>query len=152
MVDRRIVVDEAADKARKIAKLLNATEIATPIVKEVAERLKSIGGGKALHVSRSTRAAVWLAIEAFPLFPVLPVRGRLHTRAFDRRATKFRWPIWDGTLTTEAIRTALGVPEVFDDDAPVEALRRLAIRAVLESERVTIGQGYGQLRPAVRVR
>lgn len=101
---------------------------------------------------RSTRAAVWLAIEALPLFPVLPVKGRLHTRAFDLRATKFRWPIWDGALSTDAIRTALGVPELFDDHAPVGALQRLAFRGVMESERVTIGQGYGQLRPAVRVR
>ncbi len=109
---------------------------------------------------RSTRAAVWLAIEALPLFPVLPVKGRLHTRAFDLRATTalepratvFRWPIWDGTLSTDAIRTALGVPELFDDHTPIGALQRLAFRAVMESERVTIGQGYGQLRPAVKVR
>lgn len=101
---------------------------------------------------RSTRAAVWLAIEALPLFPVLPVRQSLHTRAFNPRATKFRWPIWDGALSTPAIRTALGVPELFDDEASPGALQRLAIRAVMESERVTIGQGYGQLRPAIRIR
>lgn len=100
----------------------------------------------------STRAAVWLAIEAIPLFPVLPIKGRLHTRAFDLRATTFRWPIWKGALSTDAVRTAIGVPELFDDTAPLGALQQLAIRAVLESERVTIGQGYGQLRPAIKVR
>ena len=51
VVDRRIVVDEAAIKARKLAKLLNETAGAKPIVKEVAEQLKAFGGGKALHVS-----------------------------------------------------------------------------------------------------
>lgn len=51
VVDRRIVVDEAADKARKLAKELNAAEVANPVVREVAKRLKSFGGGKALHVS-----------------------------------------------------------------------------------------------------
>lgn len=101
---------------------------------------------------RSTRAAVWLAIEALPLFPVLPVKGRLHTRAFDHRATGFRWPIWDGALTADSVRTALGLPELFDADASPESLSRLAIRAVMGSERVTIGQGYGQLRPADRIR
>ena len=51
VVDRRIVVDEAADKARKLAEALNATTIADPVLREVATRLKSFGGGKALHVS-----------------------------------------------------------------------------------------------------
>jgi CRISPR-associated endonuclease/helicase Cas3 len=52
VVDRRIVVDEAAEKARNLAKTLNAGAIADPVVREVAERLKSFSGGpKALHVS-----------------------------------------------------------------------------------------------------
>jgi hypothetical protein len=101
---------------------------------------------------RSTRAAVWLAIEAVPLFPVLPVSGRLHTRGFDRRATTFRWPIWNEALAVDAVRTALGLAEVIDEEVAPERLDQLAIRAVMQSERVTIGQGYGQLRPAVRVR
>jgi hypothetical protein len=37
----------------------------------------------------STRAAVWLAIEAMPLFSVVPVKGRLQTRGFDAKATRF---------------------------------------------------------------
>jgi hypothetical protein len=103
---------------------------------------------------RSTRAAVWLAIEAIPLFPVVPIGGRLHTRGFDRRdrATIFRWPIWNGALGIDAVRTALGLPEVVEEEAPIDRLNQLAIRAIMEAERVTIGQGYGQLRPAVRVR
>lgn len=52
VVDRRIVVDEAADKARKLADKLNAKRITDPVVKEVSDRLKSFTGGpKALHVS-----------------------------------------------------------------------------------------------------
>ena len=98
----------------------------------------------------STRAAVWLAIETLPLFPAHPTKGRLHTRGFDLRATAFRWPIWDGALAVDGIRTALGVPRLFDKDAPSESPNR-PVRAVFESERVTIGQGYGQFRPAVRV-
>jgi hypothetical protein len=100
----------------------------------------------------STRAAVWLAIEAMPLFSVVPVKGRLHTRGFDLRATRFRWPIWNGTLTADAVRTAVGLAEVVDQEVSIERLDQLAIRAVMEVERVTIGQGYGQLRPALRVR
>jgi CRISPR-associated endonuclease/helicase Cas3 len=52
VVDRRIVVDEAADKAHKLADKLNAKRFSDSVVKEVADRLKSFTGGpKALHVS-----------------------------------------------------------------------------------------------------
>jgi CRISPR-associated endonuclease/helicase Cas3 len=52
VVDRRIVVDEAGQKARKLAKLLNdpPADVAA-IVNAVAQRLESFGGEKALHVS-----------------------------------------------------------------------------------------------------
>jgi hypothetical protein len=102
---------------------------------------------------RSTRGAVWLAIEAIPLFPTLPAGRHLHTRGFtsDRRTTTFRWPIWNGNLSIDCVRTALALPEVLDEDITIERLQQLAIRAVMQSERVSIGQGYGQLRPAVRV-
>lgn len=99
----------------------------------------------------STRAAVWLAIEALPLFPVAPSKGRLHTRGFDLRATGFRWPIWNGLLTTDAVRTALALAEVVDPKITGERLGRVGFRAVMESERFTSTQGYGQLRPASRV-
>ncbi len=102
---------------------------------------------------RSTRAAVWLAVEAIPLFPVVPIGSNLHTRGFSRhdRSTFFRWPIWTGALSADAVRTALGLAEVVDREVAIERLDQLAIRAVMEAERVTIGQGYGQLRPARRV-
>jgi CRISPR-associated endonuclease/helicase Cas3 len=51
VVDRRIVVDEAAEKARKLAKRLNAAEIADPVLKTVANQLRQFGGEKPLHVS-----------------------------------------------------------------------------------------------------
>ncbi len=103
---------------------------------------------------RSTRAAVWLAIEAIPLFPVVPLSRALHTRGFNRhdRITTFRWPIWNGALTIDAVRTAIGLPEVVEQEVATERLDQLAIRAIMEAERVTIGQGYGQMRPGFRVR
>lgn len=100
---------------------------------------------------RSTRAAVWLAVEGLSLFPSLPAGGRLHTRGFDPRATAFRWPVWDGLLRLGAVRTLVGGREVVQPKPEARRLRQLGIRAVMESARVTIGQGYGQLRPAVRV-
>lgn len=101
---------------------------------------------------RSTRAAVWLAIEALPMFPAFPSKGRLHTRGFDLRATAFRWPIWEGALTADSVCTAVGLKTLTDPEAKPGERHQLGIRAVMQSERVTIGQGYGQLRPALRVR
>ncbi len=100
---------------------------------------------------RSIRAAVWLAVEAMPLFPCRPCGGRLHTRGFDRRVTAFSWPVWDGPLTVDAVRTAVGLTGGPTDPSGAARWRAYGIRAVMRSNRVTIGQGYGQLRPGVRV-
>jgi hypothetical protein len=98
----------------------------------------------------STRAAVWLAVEALPLFPCFPVAGRLHTRGFDKSGTRFRWPVWNAPLSLPTIRTLLGLP-LFAPDLSSLTLGSYGICAVFESERVTIGKGYGQFRPGIRV-
>lgn len=52
VVDRRIVVDEAAEHADKIAKKLNETGSHVPgILRIVGDKLRLFGGEKALHVS-----------------------------------------------------------------------------------------------------
>ncbi|HLJ96706.1 MAG TPA: type I-U CRISPR-associated helicase/endonuclease Cas3 [Gemmataceae bacterium] len=52
IVDRRIVVDEAAEKARKLARLLyDPPAGARRELREVASRLRVFGAGKALHVA-----------------------------------------------------------------------------------------------------
>jgi CRISPR-associated endonuclease/helicase Cas3 len=54
VVDRRIVVDEAGEKARTLARRLNGAHKeseTSAVVREVANRLRAFGGGKALQVS-----------------------------------------------------------------------------------------------------
>jgi CRISPR-associated endonuclease/helicase Cas3 len=52
IVDRRIVVDEAAEKARRLARLLHDPPASTgPEVREVASRLRAFGAGMPLHVA-----------------------------------------------------------------------------------------------------
>jgi len=99
--------------------------------------------------ARCTRAGVWLAVEAVPFFPCLPYHQRLRTRGYDRRTMQFRWPIWDSELSTDGVRTVLGID--LNDDENLDRARQFGIRAVMQSDRITIGQGYGQFRPAVRV-
>jgi hypothetical protein len=100
---------------------------------------------------RSTRAAVWLAVEAIPLFPCFPVAGRLQTRGFIESGTKFRWPVWTAPLTLPEIRTLVGLPALFAPDPSPTTLRSYGVSAVFAAERVTIGKGYGQFRPGIRV-
>lgn len=100
---------------------------------------------------RSTRAAVWLAIEALPLFPCFPVAGRLHTRGFIKSGARFRWPVWNAPLSLSAIRTVVGLPVLFAPEPSPITLASYGICAVFEAERVTIGKGYGQFRPGIRV-
>jgi hypothetical protein len=99
----------------------------------------------------STRAAVWLAVESLPLFPCLPVAGRLHTRGFNKSGTRFRWPVWTAPLSLSPIRTLIGLPALFAPELSPATLRAYGICAVFESERVTIGKGYGQFRPGIRL-
>jgi hypothetical protein len=99
----------------------------------------------------STRAAVWLAVEALPLFPCFPVGGRLHTRGFDKSGTRFRWPVWHAPLSLSAVRTLVGLPALFAPELSSITLGSYGICAVFESERVTIGKGFGQFRPGIRV-
>jgi hypothetical protein len=103
----------------------------------------------------STRAAVWLAIEALPSFLALPMGRQLRTRGFhviDHKISPFRWAVWDGSISLGAVRTVLGMRALNQPDRiSSERLRRLGVRAVMEAVRATVNQGYGQFRPAVRV-
>jgi CRISPR-associated endonuclease/helicase Cas3 len=51
VVDRRIVVDEAGEHARCIARKLNDAPADSTILRQVADQLRQFGGEKALHVS-----------------------------------------------------------------------------------------------------
>lgn len=95
------------------------------------------------------RAAVWLAAEALPLFPCLPVRGgRARTRGFDRSGERFRWPVWADALGVEAARTALGLPALYADPIRPVLLRRLGLRRVYGSDVVRLTD-YPAFGPAV---
>jgi hypothetical protein len=62
---------------------------------------------------RRTALAVWLAMEALPLFPVVPVaHDAAHTASFDRREThargmKFAWALWSAPMSIFSISTLI---------------------------------------------
>lgn len=62
---------------------------------------------------RRAALAVWLAVEALPLFPVIPVaHDAAHTASFDRpvthaRGMKFAWPLWFAPLSIFSVRSLI---------------------------------------------
>jgi hypothetical protein len=72
-------------------------------------------------------------------------------RGFMKSGTRFRWPVWKAPLSLSAIRTVLGFPTLFAPEPSPITLGSYGICALFETERVTIGKGYGQFRPGIRV-
>jgi hypothetical protein len=82
-------------------------------------------------------AAVWLAFESLPLFPVFSLDGvRGFTR--ERRAWTFHWPIWKKPLGLDAIGSFLSL-------APEEMAKRGA-EAVYRSRRFYLNKYYAAFR------
>lgn len=94
----------------------------------------------------SVSAAIRLALEAIPLFPVFPDKyGRLSTSGFIRinRENVFQWPLWQVPISLDALKTLL-TSELSDDTN----LCRRGVNALYKSIRSEFGQGYGIFRPA----
>lgn len=88
--------------------------------------------------------AVWLAVEALPLHPVMPVAPRRARTAGFGVTRAYVWPQWSEPLTLA--ETALL------RQRPVESLERLpGVSAVWASAVTSVGK-YGFLRPAARTR
>lgn len=110
VVDRRIVVDEAFDRANKIARKLN--EAQSGILKDVAERLRSFGGDTLLddplHVAMMRggiyRDDVWAKSPAQPtvcVSTVDQVGSRLLFRGYG--VTEFQRPIHAGLIAHDSL-------------------------------------------------
>ena len=87
---------------------------------------------------------VWLAFEAIPLHPVVPITST-RTSTIGWRSGKhasYVWPIWDGFLTLEEVTMLRALP--------VEKLeRRPGVTEIWASDYGSIGK-YGMLKPARR--
>jgi hypothetical protein len=93
----------------------------------------------------TVRGANRLAVEALRCFPTAPQGSRLATTGFaprgaDRGVERFRWPLWDGFLTPNVVRSLLSHPVLWADPLPVERLQLLGVLEILECRRVTDGK------------
>jgi hypothetical protein len=105
------------------------------------------------RVKRSVLAAVWLAIEALPLFPTTVARGRLATTGFMRSDgnTRLVWPIWTEPISLDTLKTLIASAELAGEIGELESLGRRGVTTVYGAVRSDFGQGYAILRPATLV-
>jgi hypothetical protein len=98
----------------------------------------------------SVRAAVWLALEALPLFPCAIADGILKTRGFSRREgrTEFSWPLWSHPLSLDAVRSLLALEEVTLAKPKLSDLRARGVFAVFRARRASLQKGYAIFRAA----
>jgi hypothetical protein len=94
-------------------------------------------------VFHCVRAAVWLAVEALPLYPTAIISDRLQTTGFTTtRPVAFIWPIWKPPISLDTLRTL-----IMTSDSTSSLLKR-GVVAFYRSERVESSQGGAYLRPS----
>lgn len=103
---------------------------------------------------RKKRGAVWganrLAIEALPLLPTAPVKGRLETSGFTQRKGRgviWTWPIWNVPINMDTARSLLALPELQQDEPDRKALSPMGVTEIYRCQRITQGK-YRNFTPA----
>lgn len=99
---------------------------------------------------KSVRAAVWLAVEALPLFPCAVANGGLQTRGFSRRGRKveFSWPLWKYPLPLDAVHSLVALKELTVDEPNLAELKARGVFAVYRAQRANLQQGRATFRAA----
>ena len=158
LADRFRVLAAELDPAKSRPKLPLATRIDRALFRGPYEEQHTFGWDPAslmthahLPVAPTDSATpgqpmtVWLAVEALPLHPVVPVGPRRARTAGFAGTQAYVWPQWAEPLT---------LPEVaLLRQRPVESLEQLpGVTAVWVSAVTTVGGNRGFLRPAARTR
>jgi hypothetical protein len=92
-----------------------------------------------------------LAFEALRFFPAMPLRGGMGVRAWRamnrnwQENCRVRWPLWRPPIGSAAIRSLLGLRDLWlDDSASREKLTGIGVYAVMESRRIAVGNAPNQ--------
>lgn len=96
---------------------------------------------------RPVRGAMWganrLALEALPLLPVMPTQRQLETVGFQTagaRGTFWTWPVWEGPLDADTVRSLLSLPDLQEEFPNRDLLRKRGVVDVFRSQRLTVGK------------
>ena len=92
--------------------------------------------------TKTMRGANRLAVEALPLLPTVPGNLGLETTGLSRvdKAVLFTWPIWEGALSLEVVRSLLAFHEFQKADPDGARLHAIGVVAAYRSQRITIGK------------
>lgn len=88
-----------------------------------------------------------LAIEGLPLLPTIPTGRQLLTTGFrpiQKRVAPFTWPIWEGWLTLDVVRSLLAVSELQSDPPDRTILARIGVIEIFRSRRMTVDSYDGR--------
>lgn len=89
---------------------------------------------------RTMRGANRLAVEALPLLPTAPGARQLHTTGFSQRRGEgilFSWPIWDGCLSIDVVRSLLSSTELQKPLPDRNSLFVVGVVEIYRSQRIT---------------
>lgn len=100
--------------------------------------------------ARTVRGANRLAVEALPLLPTAPVKGRLETTGFIQRKGRgvvWSWPIWTTPIGLDVARSLLAFPGFQKDEPDRHSLSAMGVAEVYRCQRITQGK-YRNFTPA----
>lgn len=107
--------------------------------------------------SNGVMAAIWLGVEALPMFPCSYSEGELITTGFftskqlqRRKVTYFTWGLWEEPLPLDTVRSVLSLEELAGDMSQARELTQRGIVAVYRCERYKVKAkgSYYLFRPA----
>lgn len=89
---------------------------------------------------RTMRGANRLAIEALPMFPTAPIKGKLRTTGFSQLDNvTFTWPIWNVPLGVDTVRSLLGLAALQECQPDRYTLRDMGVIAIYRCRRINVG-------------
>jgi hypothetical protein len=96
--------------------------------------------------------ANFLAVEALPLFPLVPDRGASQA-GFEGKGDGrcWSWPIWAYPIGLDVVRSLLAIPLTGSEDRPEASRREIGISAVFQSRIVMPSGRYRCFTPARNV-
>jgi len=111
--------------------------------------LQSSDPTKSSNPPIADRGANFLAVEALPLFPLVPNRGAGQA-GFEGKGNDrcWSWPIWTYPVGLDIVRSLLTVPLTDSDEWPGTSRREIGVSAVFQSRIVMPSGRYRCFTPA----
>jgi hypothetical protein len=118
-----------------------------------ALRWRDPSGDPARKKQGTVLGANRLAIEGLPLLPTMPVGSTLHTTGFTGRGSRdtfWTWPIWEGLLPLDVVRSLLALRELQCLKPSRSKLVQMGVVEIYRSQRLTMGK-FRNFAPAASV-